>query len=523
MFSEFTQVKKMRRLSEDARQAASEGSNGKSLYKQIAVYRRYYDGRQELYMTPRQKEYLQMHGTAISVAFNHCATVVDALIERLMVQGFIVTKKQSKPQTKKDPDEKIAALLWDWWDASRLDEIQSETHRAASRDGEAFVMTSWNKEEERPEFIFHPRYTEQKPGDGYGVWMVYENDEQTGKALYAVKQWQEQMGDKFFSRRTLYYPDRIEKYRYEGNKWERVTDAGDESWPIPYVLADGTPIGIPFAHFKNPSLRSDLADIISIQDALNKVWLDILAAADSSGFRTIVTIGFRPTTDGAEPKVDGSNLLRFSPGQMMSTSKPSNIANVHEIDPGDLTQLLSLEERLVLKIASISHIPLGRFQSAKQVAASETLKQQEAPLISKVKERRNKYGNAWEDVMQVALNLWELYKGEANRGVEISTQWSPDDVRNDAASLDVAEKKKGLGISMEIILTELGYTPEQIESIKESPEYQARLANLMAITATVNETPSKNFGLGTGSVGPNQQMMKKPEMMNGNGKSKPAS
>ena len=69
----------------------------------------------------------------------------------------------------------------------------------------------------------------------------------------------------------------------KAGQWEPYRDNGDATWPLPWVDAKGAPLGIPVIEFANPA-GSEIDQIIGLQNALNKTWLDLIAAADASGF-----------------------------------------------------------------------------------------------------------------------------------------------------------------------------------------------------------------------------------------------
>ena len=402
---------------------------------------------------------------------NVCATVIDAVVERLKVTGFDVS------DDIETGEEDIDQTLWSWWTANRMDAVQTEAHRQAVRDGESFIITAWNAKQARPDFVLHQRFIDKTlGGDGFGCWIEYENNDPFGNPARAFKQWTEDSDAGARVRRTIYYPDRIEKYALDGD-WQQVQDEGDTGWPIPWVDGQGQPIGIPVAHLRNPSLRSELHDIIPLQDALNKAWLDIMAASDSTAFRMLVVLGFVPTTDGKEPADDGSNLLQIAPGQMLSTRKKPGEVSVDSIEPASLDPLLQVEERIIYRVAQISDTPLNRFQFSRQVAAEGTLQQMEGPLIAKIQERQVLMGNAWEDMMHQAIRQAAMFGGYQFGDVPINTVWSPAAVRDEKKEIEVATAKKLLGVPTEQIWSELGYDAQQIAQMQESPEVQARTAN----------------------------------------------
>ncbi len=462
----------------------------------IALARDYYAGDHKVYMTDRQEAWLKMHGDDVEFTVNHCATVIDAVVERLEVTGFEVLSDISEQgaqdlQADETKEKTPAEILWDWWSRERMDAVQIDTHRYAIRDGEAFVLIDWDVDDNRPEFILHQRYVDEfLGGDSSGIWMEYPFGDDRAKPERAVKQWYSYLGEEEVKTefRTIYYEDRIEKYVRVGGRWEPLfldfEDEFDEEgqpipiWPIPWTYPDGTPLGIPVAHFKNSNIKSEIRDVIPLQDALNKTWLDILAASDSTAFRIMIILGWTPTTDGKPPQSDGGNLLHVLPGQMLVSEKHPDSVRVDTVEPSTLAPLLDTEDRIVFRIASVSDTPLSRFVVTRQIAAESTLKQQEAPLIAKVEERQILFGNAWEDVMMMAVALSEAF-GTGYSFPEDSTyraNWRDPATRDDLQEIQVAQGKKDLGVDIETLLGEIGYDADQIMKIMESPEFQARIA-----------------------------------------------
>lgn len=437
----------------------------------IVLARKYYNGDQVVYMTSRQRAWLDLHPGKVKFVVNVCATVIDAVVERLKVTGFDVVEDQM------ETEEEIDQTLWSWWTANRMDAVQTEAHRAAVRDGESFVLTAWNTEMKRPDFVLHPRFVDKSAGgDGFGCWMEYQNNDPFTLPTRAFKQWTESSQDGPRTRQTVYYPERVEKFVLDGD-WKEIRDDGDAGWPLPWVDGSGNPLGIPIVHLRNPGLRGELHDIIPLQDALNKAWLDIMAASDSTAFRMLVVLGFVPTTDGKEPADDGSNLLQVAPGQMLATRKKPGEVSVESIEPASLDPLLQVEERIIYRVAQISDTPLNRFQFTRQVSAEGSLRQMEGPLIAKVEERQTLFGNAWENLMKHSMRQAAAFGGRQFGDVTINTAWSPAAVRDEKKEIEVATAKKALGVPTEQIWSELGYDADQIAEMQQSGEVLARQAN----------------------------------------------
>ncbi len=451
---------------EDARQRA------------IALARRYHDGDQDVYMTARVRQFLALNDE-VELRMNVCRQVVTAITERLLVAGFDTGEAPDATGTKP-----LARWAWDTWQKNRMDAKQDDVHEGALRDGEYFVIVDWDAETSMARLTQHPRFVSvEAGGDGCGVRMIYPDDDDTQKPLYAVNQWTEtiqtMMGTQSRMRRTLYYPDRIERYVYNSGWIQYVEDdaapdpgngeASEPAWPTPWRYAAGNPLGIPVVHFKNKGMRCEAWDAIPLQDGLNKALIDCLATADVSAFQILFASGWMPTKDGQAPKEDGSNLLEIAPGQIIGSTKPE--ARLTPIEGADISKLIELTQQLVMWLAMITNTPLSRFISTKQVASSDTLKGQDEPLDNKVELRQTLFGNSWEDVMSMARRLENVFGiGGLDETLTFSTLWYRK------RSLDELEKKKKLGVPQEMIWSEMGYSPDQIEQMKAMPQYQAGLA-----------------------------------------------
>lgn len=477
-------------LDEQARQAA------------IVRARNYHDGRQFVRLTDRLRQFLRdVPGAQDSdcLRLNICRTVVQAVIERLLVQHFLCA------------DDATAAWAWQIWQVNRMDVGQDEIHEATIRDGEAFVLVSWNNATSTPRFVPHPRYTAMETetehgtsmattalqrayageaGEGAGCMASYPDDDLSQPMERASKRWTEEYRDaqgrrKARQRLTVYYPDRVEKYVL-GGSWQPITDSPDEPWPIPWLARDGTALGIPVIHFRNQGLRCEAWDAIPLQNAINKLLIDLMSASDETAFRIFYALGFVPTTDGAPPKADQSNWWKLRPGEIVGTSRAASEAAFGAVDGADLRTLMEPLNQLIYYAAMVTDTPVSRFITTAQVAAEGTLKQQEAPLINKIRKRQSLLGNGWEDVLTMARRLHNVFSAAPalDETALISCAWEPAETRDEAAHIaSVALKREKLAIPVEQAWREAGYSEEQIVQMQQSPEYQARLA-LMSLGAS---------------------------------------
>ncbi|HSW63415.1 MAG TPA: phage portal protein [Dissulfurispiraceae bacterium] len=441
----------------------------KAREKAILLARRYHEGDHVVHLSERLREFLNLQ-KGNPFRLNVVRQVVTAVSERLLVASF-----DTSETTDRNGRKPQAEWAWGVWNANRMDAEEADVHEDTLLDGEHFIIVDWHNG--HPRWTPHPRWTgTDAGGDGFGVRMVYPQNDYNAEPSFAVKQWTESIrkpegGTENRRRRTLYYPDRIVRLVYREGNWKPYIDEGEEKTIIDWTDSRGEPLGIPVVHFKNKKMRCEAWDAIPMQDAINKGLVDLLASADMTAFRIFVALGFIPTTDGKEPKVDGSNWLKIAPGQVIGTTKTKEQAEFSAIDGQSPAPLQEMVHQLVLWMAMVSDTPVSRFITTKQIASADTLKEQEEPLAAKVDHRRSIFGNAWEDCLKISRRLANTFGGAGlDESIYFSTVWQH---RRPMEELTI---KKSLGVPLEQIWREAGYTPEQIESMKKSDEYQAVVA-----------------------------------------------
>ena len=432
---------------------------------EILLARSYYEGNQPVFLDARRKEFLALNSSN-PFCLNICRGVVDAVLDELEVIGF-------------SAGDNDALRLWaeNTWRKNEMDAGQKDLHMMSLRDREAFVIVDWHPDG-YPRFTMLPAYTSTEAtdshehnGDGLGCWVIYPDDDYKQPAEAVVKEWLEELEnsglvEQYRRRRTVYYSDRVEKFVYDGG-WQhyQATDAqgNPEPWPLPWVDAQGKPLGIPVVHFYNSGLRAEHWDAIPLQDATNKLFADVLAMADASAFRVLFARGFIPTTDGMAENSDGSNRVTIKPGSVLYST--SSDAGFEAIDGQDPTAMVNALSDIITKSASITNTPLSRYIATGQVSGEQTLKGQEKPLEKKAKTRRALFGNDWKRVMSIARKLANTFgAARLDETQDITPIWET------ALSLDELVKKKALGVTQRKIYEEMGYTADEIEKMLNDPE-----------------------------------------------------
>ncbi len=423
--------------------------------QQIDTYRDYYEGEHPVSLTQRQRQFLGLK-TGQVFCENYCAMIVDSLAERLTVTGFSTG------------DPAVDAILWQWWQDNRMDAQSGLAHTYAGRDGVSYVIVGWNNEARRPEI-----WTNEAFDDNEGVKVFWQGKPGQGRILFASKRWREDVDKageiETMKRMNLYLPDAILKYRSgaEGGEWgwSELREGDEEAWPLAWTDDDGQALGVPVVPLLNKRTGvSELANVLPIQDAINKTMIDIVAAADVEGFGIYTKTGGQPV-----------DAVRVFPGAFWQDSDPQ--AQFGKIAGSQLTGLLETHATQVKTLAIITRRPLRYFTGSGDASSGESKKQDEAGLVAQAKDATVHFGNAWEDVMSLCAKLDRVFgDGRVPEGVTISCQWGDVETRNEEAheASIVLKLKEGV-IDKEQAWTELGYSQdEQAAMLRRAQVKQAQ-------------------------------------------------
>jgi len=442
--------------------AAYQASEERTRQKNIVIARDYYEGEHNTKLSKRQEEFIGFNLDKERFAVNYCAPVVDAVVERMIVTGFL------------SDDEDYAAWCWDVWEHNRMDAKQRDTHQQAINEAESFVFVDWPEGDEFPTFTPHPRYTDREiGGTGYGCKAHYAQDDPNQELEAISKRWYESYQDekgnnKTRERMNIYYPDRIERWEattkgtFHNSGWAPFADDDGDS-TIPRVDGAGKPLGIPIAHIHKPGTY-ELWDAIPLQDLINKTALDIIATADACGFPIRMAYGWVATTDGKPPETDGGNYLALTPGTWVTVG--SLEARTEIVPPSDLMPMLAALDSYIMKLAQVTDTPAARFQITGQIAAEGTLKQQEGPLLAKVRAYKTLVGNGWENLCGIARSLGAEHGVTFGDDATVEAQWEPSETRDEKVELETLEIKGRLGVPQETLWAEMGYDVDEVAKMQ---------------------------------------------------------
>ena len=424
----------------------------------------YYEGRQQLNFAT--VKWRAAFGSLFKqFADNLCAPIVDAAADRLKITAFTAVSGDS-----------VAKEIDQIWRQNRMDRKAGAVHEHCLKVGDAYVII-W------PDADGFPVFT---PNPAHQMCIYYADDGET--PLWAAKLWRvDSAGTQtrgYPWRLNLYYPNSIEKYVTRSNMSSKPSRAGafepfpvpGEVWPLPNPYSQ-----VPVFHFANqPEMgvwgKSELWDIVPLQDALNKSIADMLVAME------YVSLPQRWAT-GLEVEVDPQTNQPIIPllaaiNRMWSNPDPEG--RFGQFEQANLEHFSKVQNDLRLEMARISRTPLhylslGGSSNNSFVSSiypsGESQKVAEAPFVSKLEDRQTTYGDTWENAVAFALKI----AGLEVMATDIETTWLDAKPRSETDDITNAIRKyKELGLPIEVVLEEIGYSKAVIDRVvPPTPPVQA--------------------------------------------------
>ena len=427
----------------------------------LRYYSAYYDGDHPLLF--QTSPFKKAFGPLFSgLNDNWCELVVDSLEERCNVEGFLF-----EGEAKADNE------AWRVWQENELDAESGVAHTETAISSECHVLV-WYGADGRPEITIEDAETmivETEPASRY-------------RRRAALKRW---LDDDGHGRVTLYLPDAIYKWRTRGGAiandgswveldWLEWQDDDDDTWPIENPL-ERVPV-VPL--WNKPRARrrsqSELAQVIPLQNACNKILADLLVASEFGGFRqryaTGLDIPIDPDTgEPVEPFKSAVDRLWVANPTLTDEEGRLIPPSFGEFEATDLGPYVAAIELVVQHVASKSRTPPHYFYlGGGQPPSGESIKSAETGLVTKARRRMRHWGQSWEEVVSLAF----LILGETGKAARPKvTVWGDPESRSEAEHTDALVKKQSLGIPAEALWSEAGYTPVEIERFRRMRAEQA--------------------------------------------------
>ena len=212
---------------------------------------------------------------------------------------------------------------------------------------------------------------------------------------------------------------------------------------------------------------SELDPCIPIQDRVHTTLFNRCVASDFGAFRQIWATGMKLarqiiTSDDGSESVIAVKPFDIGANRLLINEDPGGKFGAF---PGDgLSGFLASVQQDIEALASITQTPAYYFPTAKMVNLSaDAIKAAEAGLVCKVSDRAEFMGEAWTDVMRLALSL----VGDPGAAmVDAEVIWKDFETRSQAQVADALTKLATIGVPQEALWSLFGATPQQIADWK---------------------------------------------------------
>jgi Phage portal protein, SPP1 Gp6-like len=409
-------------------------------------YGAYYNGRHTRRFNS-EKWAMAFGGQFRQFADNWCQLVVDAVEERLKVEGFRFGGEEADTDT------------WDIWQRNFLDADSKMAHTAALVGGVSYALV-WYDDDDKAEV---------KVESAQQVIVAYAAGDRR-RRVAGMKRW---LADDETVFATLYMPDYLWKFQAKSaggserpapmlGGWE-PREVGDEPWPLPNPL-DIVPI-VPLIN--RPRLLplgaiegdSEISQLIPLQDAVNAAQENLMVAAEYQAFRQRWVTGLDIPTD---PET-GQPIepFRAAIDRLFVAENPET--RFGEFGQADLGQYVKQIEMYVQHIASQTRTPPHYFYLSGQFPSGESIKSAETGLVAKVRDKQVPFGEGWEEVMRLCHAVEDDDRALYARA---ETIWADPESRSEGEHVDATLKKKSLEVPWLQLMRDLGYSPEQIREMR---------------------------------------------------------
>jgi len=382
-------------------------------------------------------------------ADNMCDDVVDEPVNRLTWQGW----------TAKTPA--IAQAAIEKWEACRGDARAGSVHRDAWGKGDGFLLV-W------PDSNGVSRMYPQRPEQ----MAVKYDDDCPDMLTVAAKVWRD--GKRF--RLNLYYVDRLERFTTRGTTNTGGLPAAKNFVPYTEIRPDGTiqeavefhDWGMPVWHFPADEVsrygRSVLADVVPLQDALNKTVADMLVAMEFHALPQRWATGVQ-----VEKDTQGNEVSPFKTGGERVWWTASEKSTFGQFAQADLVGFLDVQDGFRLEIARKGFLPAYmvnvRGTHSGSAPSGISLLIAEGRLVKRVKDAQRDWGPDWQGAMAQMLKMDGLAVDEA---ADLDIEWAEPSTKDEKALMEVLQiKVNDLGVTKHQAQIESGYDPELIAEMED--------------------------------------------------------
>lgn len=370
---------------------------------------------------------------------NFCSLIVDSISERVTVRGFRMDQEQKDNETF----DKDAAKIWQ---RSYLDADSNSAQIESLVQGSSYLI-NWVDDDGEQIIV---------PESASDVIVKYV----PGHRRKVLRGYREFTDDWGATHGTLW----DDNYIYTVVRGSK----SDSTWSHPDAIKN--PYGVvPITALSNrkrlkPEPFSELAAILPIQNAINKVSADAIVASEFAAFPQRIITGLEPFDDTDE---ETKAMLKAYVDRILTFDGED--VKFGQFDAADLGNYVKLIDMLVQHMASQSRVPFHYFLlNGGQAPSGESITAAEAGLVAKARERMLHFGESWEIAMRIAFVGMDDPRGKA---WDAEVIWANPEHQSQGMLIDSLVKKIELDIPKQQLWEDAGYTLPQIarfEAMKEA-------------------------------------------------------
>lgn len=367
---------------------------------------------------------------ALQTVINWPRLVVDALAERILLQGF-----------RMRGSELADDRLWSWWQRNNLDEEFPLGVLEMMVQGRGFVTVGYD--EDRPDT---PLITMESARN-----MVADIDQRTRKVKAVARLYDHDVAGEARAA-TLYLPGRNLYWEHDRGRWllrETIETGIDRVPVVPMVNR---------ARLHDRAGRSEMADVMGITDAACRNLTNLQGAQELMALPTRYVLGI---DEDDMKNAAGERVTKWEAYLGRFNTLGDSDAKVIQLSAADLRNFTETNNHYARLVSSVTGLPphaLG--MSSDNPASADAIRSAEARHVKKAEDKCRVVGGAAEEVMRLGL---EIVDGSVPDDAErMEAIFADPATPTYAAKVDSVVKLSGAGLlPREAAWEELGYGPEK--------------------------------------------------------------
>jgi hypothetical protein len=435
----------------------------------------YYDGNQRLaFATQKFREAFARYYSPL--ANNWMRIVVDAPVSRMEIQGFRFDPDRLAQTWELDAD----ADAWKMWQANNFDAASRMLHIDACKLGVAYVLVAPPAEDDV--YNTAPVMTAEHASQCF----VLYDQANPNKRLAAIKRWSDDWDNHAYA--TLYLPGSLTQFRSArplvSTSWAGPTPDvivyGPNNEPIPstinkvswqQVKTTPNPIGTVPMHaiVNNPDLleggSSDLDTAIPIQDAVNKLCLDMQVSSEFHAYPQRWATGWERAVDDTGHELTGREVeVMLSATRMIRAE--SHETTFGSFTQGDVNNYILPIELYIDHLAATCQVPVYYLKGKLANLSADAMHAADQGLVDRVRGKILAYSDPWEEIMRTCfLAVNDQKRGHAQSAEVI---WADPESKSLAVLVQAAvQMRQALNVPIEMAWELLGWSPQKIRQARD--------------------------------------------------------